>query len=376
MSLSPAFIKILAETEEKYGNILRPMQEGNNRRVPIGPFTLDWCLRGGLPTNRLSLICGHKGTYKTTLALKALVGYQARCGDCLEFKDNCQCSAPAEYLSIFIDMEHALDESHAIRLGVDKSKVYILKPPNGEAACEYAERLSRVPEVGMIIKDSLASLVPEEELKKGYLDKISQSHRARLIARMVRALVIHTDQADHPRFAIMLNHLLPNRYGGGDILPGGEEQKYMCSVVLKLWKSKVYTVDAETDEVVQYDDSGRRVRTGKGGRKKLIPDEPEEKPEVIRQEVGFLVEHSKVSSDRLSGEFRLILGEEGGLRFGDADDVDAVLARAGRLKLLEQNGGWLVNGEQFATQKAMKEAFLADRRKLDRFKSVVLRTRV
>ena len=211
---SPSFLAIKQEVEKSYGPILRPIQASDQRRIPTGPFTLDWCLRGGMPARRLWLSIGHKGCYKTSLTLIMAAAYQRRCSTCLILRELCQCeNGPTTSEVVFIDAERALDEDHAIRLGIDPQHFSLFRPPHGEAACEYAEKLSRAPEVGLVIVDSLAALVSESELEAGYMDPVARGLRARLISRMMRALINHIDCPTTPKFGVMLNHILPSQDG-------------------------------------------------------------------------------------------------------------------------------------------------------------------
>lgn len=341
--VSPSFLAIQKELNDKYGDVLRRgAGQREKRKLPTGIFNVDWCLRGGVPVNRLTLICGHKSCYKTTLALKTIVSWQNRCSFCLEIKEDCSCGGQFafgdeddhkiidsdEMVAVFIDSEHALDLDHAARLGVDLDRFYHFDPPHGEAACEYAEKFARVPEVGILIQDSIASLVPETELETGYFDKSPQSLRSRLVARMYRALTTHLSRPGYPpHIAIALNHLLPNRSGYGDILPGGETQKYLSSVVLKLWvtRKQYITLTKKGEEKIE-NEEGQKSQA------------PADDTKVRKQPVAFLVEHSKVSPDLMKGEFEIYLGEEQGVSFGDTDDFNTVYYRANKLGLTDGTG--------------------------------------
>lgn len=375
---SSAFTKILAEVEQAYGSILRPARKGEQRRLPTGVFNIDYCLKGGLPINRISLISGHKACYKTTLALKAVRQYQSRCGYCFDMKEDCRCGhTDRPYIAIFIDCEHALNENHVERLGVElgEDRLWIFKPPHGEAACEYAERFANTPEVGMIIIDSLAVLVPETELESGYFDKMSRSLRARLIARMFRALAYSLDNPDRPRVFIALNHLLPSQSGPGDLLPGGEEQKYLSSLVIRLWTAKKkYLVLNKKGEEEEEDEEESK--------KKVIKEE--EPTKLRKQHIGFMIEHSKVSPDMLKGEFELFLGEDPGknIIFGDTDDYDSVFNRGIKLGIIGGDGnGWvlpdvgsgIIDEKMFSSQKAVKDLWRNDRLLFERFKARLIR---
>lgn len=363
MASSPSFLAIQKEVNDKYGNVLRlATGKAETRKLPTGVFNIDWCLRGGLPINRLTLVSGHKSSYKTTFTLKAIKSYQARCNFCFEMKEDCLCGGQISFgeeddretisnplMVVYIDVEHALDIKHVEHLGVSTGNLYIFDPPHGEAACEYAEKFAKVPEVGMIVVDSLAALVPETELEKGYFDKGPQSLRARLISRMYRALITHLSRDGYPpRIAVALNHLLPSRDGYGDILPGGETQKYLSSVVLKLWVTRKQYITISKKGEEKLEDEGEKVIE-------------QDATKVRKQAVAFLVEHSKVSPDLMKGEFEIFLGEDDKIKFGDTDDFRSVYFRALKAGILD--------GAKFT---ALKDIWQEDQGAYEKVKKTVI----
>lgn len=417
MVISPAFAKIQKDLNTRYGNVLRPGQVGPIKRLPTGYFNIDWGIGGGIPANRMLLVNGHKSCYKTTLLLRIIASYQSRCSFCLELIELCNCggqfdisevirrtkkekrnkkevqieqvkdqpdileqgsrddeSKNAQVISgplmaVYIDSEHVLDVERAAKLGVIVENLHIFDPPHGEAACEYAEKFAQLPEVGIIIVDSLAGLVPESELEKGYFDPIAQSLRARLIARMYRAVITHLSKPGlPPRFAVCANHLLPNRSGYGDYLPGGETQKYLSAVCLKLWttKKQYMLLNKSGEEEIIEEEEDALVKT------KKVQTAEDKTPKFRKQTIGFLVEHSKVSSDLRKGEVEIYLENGNGLRVGDADDFRTVFFRAMKTGIIEKNGkGWVLWGVEFDSYKAIRDLWVGDRVAYERVKKAV-----
>lgn len=320
------------------------------RRIPTGIFQLDYHLLGGVPVNRVTLICGHKASFKTTLALKIIKHFQERCTICYCLPSACHCIWKEEdkpSLAVYIDAEHALDEGHVKRLGVDPSRLYIAEPPHAEAACEYTEKLAKVPDVGLIVVDCLAALMPSAEADADYLDGISRGARAKLIARMLRACIVNIKR-ERPCTLLLLNHLLPRVDGRpGDILPGGETQKYLSSVVLKLW------VIGKSQNKIDVTATKKR---NKESEEEIFSDEEEDTKR--KQTVGFLIEHSKVSPENITGEYELCLQEGPGFLFGDADDDKVIFLWALKLGYIEKVGAVYhtnFSDIKFTSQKAIFE---------------------
>ena len=364
--LSPSFLKISEEINKSYPGSFRKLSGApDSRRIPTGVFALDARLGGGVPVNRVTLVCGHKACFKTSVALKIVRNFQERCGACLLLHENCQCTEDVARptIAVFIDSEHALNEEHTIRFGIDPERFYLVRPPHGEAACEYVEKLAKVPDVGVIIFDSLASIVPSEELKKSFAQSPSRGLRARLINRLMRSLIVNIDSVSSPRTVIMLNHILPMQDGKGDYLPGGETQKYLSSVVIKLWlaerKRIVLSKGGDEQETEFDEDSGRAKKV--------------EKVEPRKQPMGFLIEHSKVSAENLSGEFILWLEEFGNVRYCDTDDMRAVFLYAQSAGMTEKSGNnWIICGNKYSSQTAAFEKWQSDKLEFEQVRRQII----
>ena len=91
--------------------------------IPTGALSLDIALGiGGVPRGRIVEIYGPESSGKTTLALSIIAEAQKMGGD-----------------AAFIDAEHALDPTHARKLGVDIDNLIVSQPDTGEQALEITE---------------------------------------------------------------------------------------------------------------------------------------------------------------------------------------------------------------------------------------------
>src|SRR4029453_7982740 len=116
--------------------------------ISTGALSLDIALGGkGFPRGRVIEIFGPESSGKTTVALHAVAEAQRQGG-----------------VAAFIDAEHALDPSWAKRIGVDLEGLLVSQPSNGEEALKIAEMLVKSNAVDVIVIDSVAALVPKNEL--------------------------------------------------------------------------------------------------------------------------------------------------------------------------------------------------------------------
>lgn len=334
---------IIEKYRKDYGDVFRRVSEREDtRRTPFGCFHIDRLLGGGIPANRSTLICAPESSYKTTFALKAIKNYFQRCSSCIQLKELCQCGNQQEKKAVYICVE-PLDDSYVNRLRIDKSRIWIANTGRGyaELACNCAKDFAQSDEVGFIVLDSIAALLPTDEAESGYFDSISQSLRARLVARSMREINAFINRPESCCFMIWINHLLPARPPAyGWILPGGQEQKYYAWVRLQLWKA------GKSDTKMTF------KKDGEGNEEKASD----------KQLMGFLIEKSKVGRDNAGGEFDFYLKDDPEIQveWGDVEEFPMLWNLGLRYGLIEKDGSKILYGEEkFTTQKELRAYLLS-----------------
>ena len=141
------------------------------KSVPTGSLSLDVALGiGGVPKGRIIEIFGPESSGKTTLALHIIAEVQKQGGE-----------------AAFIDAEHALDPIYARALGVDTDALLVSQPDYGEQALEITEALVRSGAIDAVVVDSVAALVPKNEIDGDMGDSHVGLH-ARLMSQALRKL--------------------------------------------------------------------------------------------------------------------------------------------------------------------------------------------
>ena len=165
----------MSQLEKKYGTGAI-MRLGDRPKVqveviPTGALNLDMALGiGGIPKGRITEIYGAEASGKTTLTLHIAAEAQKQGG-----------------VVAFIDAEHALDPIYAKRLGVDCESLLLSQPDGGEQALEIVETLVRSNALDLIIIDSVAALVPRQEIE-GNMGDSHVGLQARLMSQALRKL--------------------------------------------------------------------------------------------------------------------------------------------------------------------------------------------
>jgi recombination protein RecA len=226
MDDSKALDVIIAQLERQFGaGSVITLGSTNVEKwpsVPTGAPTLDKILGiGGLPRGRIVEIYGPESSGKSTIALTVITEAQ---------KMGLKCA--------YIDAEHALDPIYMTALGVDLDELIFSQPDYGEQALEIVDRLVRSGEVGVVVIDSVASLIPKAELE-GEMESAQMGLQARLMAKAMRKLV---SAASETKTLLLFINQLRNKigimFGNPETTPGGMALKYAASVRIDLRKKE------------------------------------------------------------------------------------------------------------------------------------------
>jgi recombination protein RecA len=226
MDDSKALEVVIAQLERQFGtgSVLSLGSTNIDKwpSVPTGAPTLDKILGiGGLPRGRVVEIYGPESSGKSTIALTVITEAQ---------KMGLKCA--------YIDAEHALDPIYMQALGVDLDKLIFSQPDYGEQALEIVDRLVRTGEVGVVVIDSVASLIPKAELE-GEMEAAQMGLQARLMAKAMRKLV--SAASENKTLLLFINQLrnkIGVMFGNPETTPGGMALKYAASVRIDLRKKE------------------------------------------------------------------------------------------------------------------------------------------
>lgn len=211
----------IARIERQFGKgaIMKLGQTAFNvEAISTGSIGLDMALGiGGVPKGRIVEIFGPESSGKTTVALHVVAQAQKNGGE-----------------AAFIDVEHALDPKYAKALGVDIDSLLVSQPDTGEQALEIAEALVRSGAIDIVVIDSVAAMVPRQEIE----GEMGDSHvglQARLMSQALRKLTGIVSKTNC--VVIFINQLREKvgvMYGNPETTPGGRALKFYSSVRLEI----------------------------------------------------------------------------------------------------------------------------------------------
>ena len=195
----------------------------NVETVPTGCLSLDLALGlGGVPKGRVIEVYGPESSGKTTVALHMIAEVQKRGG-----------------IAGFVDAEHALDPVYARNIGVDIDELYISQPDSGDQALEITETMVRSGAIDIIVIDSVAALVPRQEIE-GDMGDPHVGLQARLMSQALRKLTPVISKSNC--IVVFINQLREKvgvMFGNPETTTGGRALKFYASIRMEVRKSEI-----------------------------------------------------------------------------------------------------------------------------------------
>lgn len=208
------------------------------RRLPTGIFELDFYLGGGFPRGRYSIVYGPESSCKTNAALKAAAQAQ-------------KLPAPCNKV-VWVDLEQQFDPIWAAKMGVDTTKIIVMKPGYGEEACDLVDAVVRADDVALVVVDSVAAMIASKEIGQS-MENFDIGTSAMMIKRMVNKLMVAFSDAQkkgHEPCVILINQtrFKPGvMFGDPETMPGGEAQKFLSTLRVRFNGKNV--IDKNTSTV-------------------------------------------------------------------------------------------------------------------------------
>ena len=246
-------------------------------------------------------VYGPESSGKTTVTLHMIAEVQKRGG-----------------IAGFIDAEHALDPVYAKNIGVNIDELYISQPDSGDQALEIAETMVRSGAMEIIVIDSVAALVPKQEIE-GDMGDSHVGLQARLMSQALRKLTPVISKSNC--VVIFINQLREKvgvMFGNPETTTGGRALKFYASVRMDV----------------------RRIETLK------------QNGEMVGNRTRIKIVKNKIAPPFKEAEFDIMFGK------GISQEGD-ILDFATKLDLVNKSGAWYAyNGDKIGQGRENAKIYL------------------
>jgi recombination protein RecA len=352
--------KAIAAVNKTLG--LKPFDMPNTTlpHVSTGSTTIDMLIGGslaadgksalcpGFPRRRITEVYGAESSGKTTLALSAIAKLQKQGGS-----------------AMFIDFEHHLVKKYAMDVGVqwDSGTFACIQPHNLEEGFTSLS-IAIGTGVDLVVIDSVAAMVPKDEMAKNLNDPMKLGIVAALMAKFLPRVGNWLDiypkdpnnkakkQEGHPGTAIVLlnqtRSLISTGGGGGgghgdgENTAGGKALKFYTTLRIRL--SRIKSESIKRKDLV----SGREIN---------VP-------------YGNLTQVKMVKSklDGKQGHSTQVF-----IRYGHGiDDHYSLIEAAVTQKLVKKEGAWYsVDGQRFQGRASLRKYYVANPKAFNELKNKI-----
>lgn len=305
------------------------------QRIPFGVFPFDFTIGGGAPIWGSTCLWGPETGGKTLLAVKGMRSSSMFCWKCFNPLSFCTCSqASLKMRSFWADVEGTLDQGWVEQCGVPSASYSVALCDYGEQYVDVCEAILEADDCGLLIIDSLAALMPEDELDASASQKFmgNQSKMITNLVKKLRSRLNREMKRGHPCAVIFTNQMrkrLGVMFGDPEEMPGGHAARHEMSLIVRCARRSFGKKKSEDEPASAVGDSGDTEKYTDGERKK---------DRASRH--SFTVRKEKLLTLAGTGEFILIKEDlpSLGLKKGMVDDFNALYNYARAYEVVTKHG--------------------------------------
>jgi recombination protein RecA len=267
---------------------------------------LDIETAGGYPVGRYIQVSGAFSSTKSTTVYHGMRNFQ-------EYFDK----LGLDLRVVLIQGENASwTDEYGRSIGIDTDKMLINECASMEEALEVSRQLQEREIAGLIVIDSLASLIPMKEYDSAQEDSVQMGLKPKLLDEYFRKFQAINNklvrEGSHPCTVIGINQLREKigSYGDPEYTPGGRAKDFTASLDIRLRRGDWITV-------------------GTG-----------ENKEIIGQQVKFKIHKSKVSTPQRTGTWDTYIEEGGPVPKGHIDNFKELVLASIAYGLVKKGGAW------------------------------------
>lgn len=216
-------------------------------KIPFSSPLMNYSTYGGIPRNKITEFHGTEGGGKSSTAIDICHNaidlfkkeWEDECNEMRKKLENGkkEWAGPLDDLEergpkkvLYLDLEHGFDTSWSSKMGIQAGDIDVMQPPDtpAEQILQAVQEIIETGEVGLIVLDSIPSLVTEAELNKKYGER-TVSALAGLLTVFMRKLVPLLTRYECT--FLMINQIRDNMDNPYIVnTPGGQALKFYASL--------------------------------------------------------------------------------------------------------------------------------------------------
>lgn len=212
--------RLITELNKKFDNqVVGRVSDFKNislEHIKTDLDVLNECLGGGFPKKRLVEIYGRPGGGKSLMSMLLIKAAQKEGGEC-----------------VLIDVEDTYNPEFGEKLGVDNSKLIVVKMGLGEQIMDTIFYLLKA-QPSVIVVDSVAAMVAQDEMKED-ADKQFMALKARLMSKALPRINVLNKKT----CVVFINQIRDTlSLYGGPTTPGGNALPFYASIRIEVKRSE------------------------------------------------------------------------------------------------------------------------------------------
>lgn len=222
-------------------------KKSRGSKLPFSSPLLNYCTYGGIPRNRITEFFGNPGGGKSTTSIdicknahdifedeyRELVSElqsKAMNGDKVAKSELSEVEALGPKKVLYVDLEHSFDAEWGQSLGIVEGSIDIMQPPDvyAEDLLQTIQELIETGQIGLVVLDSIPSLITQQELEKKFGERTVAS-LAGLLTVFCRKVIPLLSR--YETTLLVINQVRDNMDNPYVVnTPGGNALKFYCSL--------------------------------------------------------------------------------------------------------------------------------------------------
>ena len=242
-----AFDEIIKQKQKSWNapHLMDGVKSDRGKKLPFSSPLMNYATYGGIPRDKITEFCGMPGGGKSSTSIdickNSLSIFKQEWEDqCIELRESGVTREQKLQLAeleeigpkrvLYVDLEHSFDMAWAETLGIIDTDIDIMQPPDvpAEEILQMIQEVIESNEVGLVVLDSIPSLVPKAELEKKFGERTVAS-LAGLMTIFCRKIVPLLSR--YHTTLLLINQIRDNMENPYVIqTPGGQAIKFYSSL--------------------------------------------------------------------------------------------------------------------------------------------------